>query len=259
MPDAPPKLSRTAQKKLEKQLKEQRWKEKRGKKRARKAEGDCQVNEQQRQGQERIQHENSSQGVASPASSAPSEAKSKKMKKKKGGNANQDRQQPTQSASLPEVQAVISSLGVRPGTLSDRLNPDHPHFDTELKANWKKLPKKGRAAIVEADKNHLASILAETASIEHPFNADSADHCETPPQAYKDVAPLLDLLATTLGKTRATLRIFDPYFCAGTMKKHLGDLGFTSVHNECSDFYANIREGKLPPHDVLLTNPPYSR
>merc|ERR1711959_606177 len=45
----------------------------------------------------------------------------------------------------------------------------------------------------------------------------------------------------------------------GTMKKHLKSLGFHTVYNECEDFYALIREGRVPPHDVLVTNPPYSR
>ena len=40
---------------------------------------------------------------------------------------------------------------------------------------------------------------------------------------------------------------------------HLRGLGFESVHNRNEDFY-DVVEGKrpAPPHDVLLTNPPYS-
>jgi hypothetical protein len=51
--------------------------------------------------------------------------------------------------------------------------------------------------------------------------------------------------------------IYDPYFCAGAVKRHLAALGFTSVINECEDFYARAAAG-LPAHDVLLTNPAYS-
>jgi hypothetical protein len=245
-------LSRSQQKKLDKELKEQRWKDKKGKKKARKAGEAQQPNKtaatQSGLGKKRPRED----GEHNPSGQADA---GKKKNKKGGGKNGQPAAAPVLS---DEVQAVIKSLGTSSGTLSDRLNPDHPKFDAALKANWKQLGKKGRAAIVEADKKRLAVKLALSSSIEHPFKADSADHCETPPQAYRDVAPLLDLLATTLGKTRATLRIFDPYFCAGTMKAHLGELGFLSVHNECADFYTNIREGRLPPHDVLLTNPPYS-
>jgi hypothetical protein len=48
-----------------------------------------------------------------------------------------------------------------------------------------------------------------------PFETDSADHAETPTDAYFHIAPLLDLLAKACGKTRATLRIYDPFFCDG--------------------------------------------
>ena len=42
------------------------------------------------------------------------------------------------------------------------------------------------------------------------------------------------------------------------MKRHLANLGFTNVYNECEDFYARLRAQDFPDHDVLLTNPPYS-
>merc|ERR1712151_1064397 len=95
--------------------------------------------------------------------------------------------------------------------------------------------------------------------IDHPFQAEFVDHCETSLEAYMDIAPFLDFLASQLGKNRTTLSIYDPYFCAGTMKRHLGSLGFHSVYNECEDFYGVIRDGRIPPHDVLVTNPPYSK
>ena len=54
------------------------------------------------------------------------------------------------------------------------------------------------------------------------------------------------------------MSIFDPYFCVGTTKKLLGSLGFFNVGNECEDFYAQINEGRIPPHEVLVTGPPYA-
>ena len=99
---------------------------------------------------------------------------------------------------------------------------------------------------------------AATLKIKHPFPADRHDHCETSLGAYQDIAPFLDLVALQLGKNRSTLSIFDPYFCAGTMKKMLGSIGFHTVYNECEDFYSLIHEGRVPPHDVLMTSPPYS-
>ena len=92
----------------------------------------------------------------------------------------------------------------------------------------------------------------------HPFDTDSADHAETPVEAYRDVAPLMAAVAASLGRSSAGLRIWDPYFCAGSMKQRLGSLGFSDVHNVNEDFYAVTRESRCPPYDLLLTNPPYS-
>ena len=36
-------------------------------------------------------------------------------------------------------------------------------------------------------------------------------------------------------------------------------MGFTNVYNKLEDFYSKLAGNNLPPHDVLLTNPPYSK
>jgi hypothetical protein len=46
--------------------------------------------------------------------------------------------------------------------------------------------------------------------------------------------------------------------CVGSMVKHLGRLGFESVHNRNEDCYAVWAAGRVPEYDVLMTNPPYS-
>lgn len=92
----------------------------------------------------------------------------------------------------------------------------------------------------------------------HPFEVDETDHCETPLEAYTDAIQLLDFIAKSLGKKRDTIRIYDPYFCDGGIKVKLASLGFANVINENQDFYDNIENNTIPPHDVLVTNPPYS-
>ncbi|CAM9521565.1 unnamed protein product, partial [Discosporangium mesarthrocarpum] len=92
----------------------------------------------------------------------------------------------------------------------------------------------------------------------HPFPTEYGDHFETPLQAYRDVEGILSLLAKRLGRQRKTLRIWDPYFCAGRTPRLLGELGFPSVFHQNEDFYKVIREGRQPKYDVLITNPPYS-
>merc|ERR1719375_2995890 len=81
-----------------------------------------------------------------------------------------------------------------------------------------------------AFENMRSVAAAATLKINHPFQADRADHCETSLQAYDNIAPFLDLVASQLGKNRSVLSIFDPYFCVGTMKKHFRSLGFPTVY-----------------------------
>eukprot|EP00239_Pterosperma_sp_CCMP1384_P009833 CAMPEP_0197860816 /NCGR_PEP_ID=MMETSP1438-20131217/36443_1 /TAXON_ID=1461541 /ORGANISM="Pterosperma sp., Strain CCMP1384" /LENGTH=298 /DNA_ID=CAMNT_0043477801 /DNA_START=803 /DNA_END=1696 /DNA_ORIENTATION=- len=89
------------------------------------------------------------------------------------------------------------------------------------------------------------------------FERDPADDCETPFEAYRHIAPFLEKLAIKLGKRKAELRIYDPYYCKGAMVRHLSKLGFTKVHNTNNDFYLQIQNGSTPEFDVLVTNPPY--
>ena len=99
---------------------------------------------------------------------------------------------------------------------------------------------------------------AHTASPRPP--RDPADDCETPTVAYAHLAPLLTKLAQRLKKPVADLRVWDPYHCAGGVKSRLGALGFTHVVNDPElDFY-DVVDGAAPPppHDVLVTNPPFS-
>jgi len=91
-----------------------------------------------------------------------------------------------------------------------------------------------------------------------PFQVDAADHCETSLEAYQHLIPFLDLFAHSIGKSRSTLLIYDPYYCAGKMKSILAGFGFTHVYNECEDFYEKISSQTIPEFDLLVTNPPYS-
>ena len=89
---------------------------------------------------------------------------------------------------------------------------------------------------------------------------DPADDCETPDVAYAHIAPLLRKLAQRLGKPPGALRIWDPYYCAGGVKARLDALGFGDVVNDPDvDFY-DVVDGSRPPppHDICVTNPPFS-
>jgi len=140
------------------------------------------------------------------------------------------------------------------------------------KETKKNLKQAARVAAAPISHTHVGKRIAKTkkrlrhdAAVEGsprvpvlPFQANPDDHCETSPAAFRHVVPLLRLLATRLGKSAETLRIYDPYFCSGASRRHLAALGFPNVHNFCEDFYAIQKEGKVPEHDVVVTNPPYS-
>eukprot|EP00445_Apocalathium_hangoei_P040396 CAMPEP_0203950766 /NCGR_PEP_ID=MMETSP0359-20131031/84803_1 /ASSEMBLY_ACC=CAM_ASM_000338 /TAXON_ID=268821 /ORGANISM="Scrippsiella Hangoei, Strain SHTV-5" /LENGTH=437 /DNA_ID=CAMNT_0050883083 /DNA_START=67 /DNA_END=1380 /DNA_ORIENTATION=+ len=91
------------------------------------------------------------------------------------------------------------------------------------------------------------------------YNPDPDDHCETDVRAYRHIKPLLQQIEKAIyGKNAGELKLWDPYYCNGGTVKNLANLGFPKVHNRNEDFYAVLASGKLPPHDVLITSPPYS-
>jgi hypothetical protein len=104
----------------------------------------------------------------------------------------------------------------------------------------------------------VAAGNASSRPTESPFPVNAADHCETPFQAYADLAPALEWLARAMGKDKSTLCIYDPYYCDGSVKEHLASLGFPCCYNEREDFYALVSDGAVPAFDVLVTNPPYA-
>ena len=85
------------------------------------------------------------------------------------------------------------------------------------------------------------------------FPTDYLDHFETPREAYSDILPLLRAAGPL-----ATLRVYDPYYCAGAVVAALAALGCRNVINQNRDFYADVAADAVPPHDLLVTNPPYS-
>lgn len=100
------------------------------------------------------------------------------------------------------------------------------------------------------------SPLSETWKESFPYETAYRDHFETPLQAYNGIAPLLDELIS-ISSPRSNVTIYDPYYCDGRAGELLRQLGFQVEHQK-RDFYKDIKEGKVPRHDILLTNPPFS-
>jgi hypothetical protein len=141
--------------------------------------------------------------------------------------------------------------------IADRLNPNRAAYDPEFKATWNTMSKAERKRLVQQDKKTIRA-LKERGKTQLPFSADPDDHCETSSIAYSHIVPLLEYLADQKSCTKKELRIYDPYYCAGGTVQHLQSFGFAQVYNQPEDFYQSIATGKVPPHDVIVTNPPYS-
>jgi hypothetical protein len=107
-------------------------------------------------------------------------------------------------------------------------------------------------------KKSSASKRKGSAVLKLPFPTEYGDHFETPTIAYRHIVPVLDKICSKLNKDRTSLVIYDPYYCAGSMVRHLGDLGFPHVINQKRDFYKDIARNRVPDFDILVTNPPYS-
>lgn len=125
---------------------------------------------------------------------------------------------------------------------------------TELKREEEIFKKRERKEKRKRNENNVS----QSEAIDYPYTVNDDDHCETPVEAYSDIASLLNVLAVSIGKTNQTLKIFDPYHCEGSVIARLESIGFENVYNEKEDFYATILNEEIPDYDVLVTNPPYS-
>ena len=94
--------------------------------------------------------------------------------------------------------------------------------------------------------------------VNHAFECNPDDHCETSLEAHKDIVNFLNIVASQKNKKPSELIIYDPYYCAGATRLNFTELGFPNVINENKDFYEMIAKNKVPEHDVFVTNPPYS-
>jgi hypothetical protein len=103
------------------------------------------------------------------------------------------------------------------------------------------------------------SPIATVQDIQWNFEVDYNDHFETPLRAYEDLLVWMKEEAKVSRKSIEDCVVYDPYYCAGGMVPMLkGKLGFKKVINENVCFYETIENGRIPAHDFLVTNPPYS-
>ena len=89
--------------------------------------------------------------------------------------------------------------------------------------------------------DYIAAECSISANFPFPTNPD--DHCESPPDAYEDITPILRKLVQIkfegVGVAKDSIVIYDPYYCNGSVIKNLSKLGFDNVHNKKEDCYAD--------------------
>ena len=90
------------------------------------------------------------------------------------------------------------------------------------------------------------------------LSGEAKDDAETPLEAYSHVSEILRLFASNMKKKPSKLRLWDPFYCKGTMRAHLKSLGFHRVYNKAEDAWSVIQDQREPEFDVLLSNPPFS-
>lgn len=115
------------------------------------------------------------------------------------------------------------------------------------------------AVQVRDDSSESNEKCIEENEIEYPYDVLSDDHCESPIESYRHISLLLESLSKILQKSPSELRIYDPYYCEGSVINRLASLGYLNVYNKCEDFYQIQQNNAIPEYDVLLTNPPYSK
>lgn len=153
---------------------------------------------------------------------------------------------------------IHDSAHDEPGLAAKRIRQIESGREGSSSESDKKKRKKRKKSSEKSD--DFSTVVATEVAVDedeelYPYPIDSADHCETPVEAYSHIANILEMLAQSIGKTRASISIYDPYYCQGGMIQRLASLGFLNVYNKKENFYTIDSQ---PPYDVLITNPPYS-
>lgn len=135
-----------------------------------------------------------------------------------------------------EISAATAAALAESGVITDEtlVWSEDPAFDFQGYTPWEECSYVfGVGEPPEADDTIAATVVQEPSTLtpkkaetdaldpfagqlqpvtKYPYPVDDADHCETPAEAYADVAPVLYSLARQLGKSAANLKIWDPYF-----------------------------------------------
>lgn len=129
-------------------------------------------------------------------------------------------------------------------TFNPKIIDDHHKVEVDDQSTTFVIRHKGKGSALNFPSHQPISRVA--LSTTWKFAVDYNDHFETPQIAYEDLQPILQCIANALNKPIEDLIIYDPYFCQGGMIQMLKSLGFRNVINENRDFYADIKNNKIP-------------
>jgi len=168
---------------------------------------------------------------------------------------------------------IDNDIRVQGRLKEESMNTEHTLCDQsskkKRKKERKKKKKKKKSTLTSSNKSPTDVPTTEPQSesgdkdsldINHfPYPTDPDDHCESPAVAYEDILPILQKLAAMKNNK---IRIYDPYYCNGSVIPNLAKIGFDDVYNKKEDCYKTWSNADTsqpyPTHDVLVTNPPYS-
>ena len=158
-----------------------------------------------------------------------------------------------------------TNIAAATGQLPYNSNTPSNKMQSNAKTHRTKLP--SHDAAVKTNTRTSESQPRSIGTGNYPYKTDYNDHFETPLRAYIDILPLMQ---TAIGekkiegqKNNSEFTIYDPYFCTGRaatlLKQTFMECNTTvNIQHKKRDFYKDIRKKKVPQHDILVTNPPYS-
>lgn len=201
------------------------------------------------------------EGINNKDIDTSNELEEKKMKKKKVKKKKREKSNHTHNHSdaitEPEPKS-ISTGDVGESSVVTTSNSKKRKLSEEAS---EKPSKKKKSLGKEQSSTDLQSPEDEETNREvlYPYEVQPDDHCETPTEAYEDIACVLHHIAKKVNKSPSDLFIYDPFYCEGSMMERMASLGFSNVYNRKEDFYAVQAAHAVPDYDVLMTNPPYSQ
>ncbi|GMH59035.1 hypothetical protein TL16_g02742 [Triparma laevis f. inornata] len=146
----------------------------------------------------------------------------KKGKKRLSKRERKDEKKKTKKKKIAAVASIVES--VKEEEEEEKEKEEVVVDDVKEKKKKKKEKKEKKEKKSKKEKKETTSNPTTPPLPTFPYPTDSSDHCETPLIAYTHISPLL----SHLSKTSPNLKIYDPYYCDGSVVNKLGNLGTNS-------------------------------